>query len=187
MKNRQIKNLTITAMLFAIGLVLPFFTAQLPQLGNMLLPMHIPVFLCALICGWKYGFTMAFLLPLIRSLLFGMPPMYPTAVAMAFELGTYALVLGALYAHSKWQCIRALYRCMLTAMLAGRVVWGVVLAVLLSSSGSALTLSMFISSAFLNAAAGIVLQLVLIPAIMTALDRTRLVPFQRRMLKPSQS
>ena len=119
--NKHVKNLTLTAMFLAIGLVLPFLTGQLQQIGNMLLPMHIPVFLCALICGWKWGLPMAIILPLMRSLIFGMPPLYPTAVAMAFELGTYAFVAGFLYEKSKWTCIRALYRCMLIAMVAAVV------------------------------------------------------------------
>ncbi len=84
-------------MFFALGLLLPFLTGQIPQIGNMLLPMHLPVFLCALICGWQYALPMAAALPLLRSLMFGMPPIYPTAVAMAFELATYAFVTGFIY------------------------------------------------------------------------------------------
>lgn len=180
MKNKAIKNLTLTAMFLAIGLVLPFFTGQIQQIGNMLLPpMHIPVFLCALVCGWKYGLPMAFILPVFRSFLFGMPPLYPTAVSMAFELAAYAFVAGFLYEKSRWQCTKALYRCMLAAMAAGRIVWGVVQAVLLGLGGNAFTFKMFISGALLNAIPGIILQLVLIPMIMVALDRTKLVPFRR--------
>ena len=130
MKNKTIKNLTLTAMFLAIGLVLPFFTGQIQQIGNMLLPMHIPVFLCALVCGWKYGLPMAFILPVFRSFLFGMPPLYPTAVSMAFQ--------------------------------------------------------MFIDVALLNAIPGIILQLLLRPTIMVALDRTKLVPFRRSQKRKSE-
>ena len=183
MKSKTIKNLTLTAMFLAIGLVLPFFTGQIQQIGNMLLPMHIPVFLCALVCGWKYGLPMAFILPVFRSFLFGMPPLYPTAVSMAFELATYAFVAGFLYEKSRWQCTKALYRCMLTAMVVGRIVWGAVQALLLGLGGNAFTFKMFISGALLNAIPGIILQLVLIPMIMVALDRTKLVPFRRAKKK----
>lgn len=178
MKN-NLKNLTLTAMFLAIGLLLPFLTGQIPQIGSMLLPMHIPVFLCALICGWPYALPMAFVLPLMRSLIFGMPPLFPTAVSMAFELGTYAFVAGFLYAHSRWQCVRALFRCILIAMVAGRAVWGAVQAVLLGLSGNAFTFSAFLSGSLLNAIPGIVIQLILIPSVMLALDRTKLVPFRR--------
>lgn len=179
MKNGAIKNLTLTAMFLAIGLVLPLFTGQIQQIGNMLLPMHIPVFLCALICGWRYGLPMAFVLPIFRSFIFGMPPLYPTAIGMAFELAAYAFVAGFLYERSRWQCTKALYRCMLIAMVSGRIVWGAVQAVLLGMGGNAFTFQMFIGGALLNAIPGIILQLTLIPAVMVALDRTKLVPFRR--------
>ena len=179
MQYSKTKNLTLTAMFLAMGLVLPFLTGQIQQVGNMLLPMHIPVFLCALICGWRYGAPMAFILPIMRSFLFGMPPLYPTAVSMAFELATYAFVAGFMYQHSRWQCTRALYRCLIIAMIAGRVVWGIAQAVLLGLSGNAFTMQAFVAGAFLNAIPGIILQLILIPAVMVALDRAKLVPFRR--------
>lgn len=177
MKNKNITNLCLAAMFLAVGLILPMFTGQIPQIGNMLLPMHIPVLLCGLICGWKYGFAVGFITPLMRSVLFGMPMLYPTAVAMAFELMTYGFVIGILYEKSRWQCVRALYRCMFTAMLSGRIVWGIVEMLLLGVGNGGFTLQAFLGAAFFNAIPGIVLQLIAIPAIMTALNRTGLVPF----------
>ena len=97
MKKINVNKLGLSAMFMALGLVLPFFTGQIQNIGNMLLPMHIPVFLCGLICGWKYGAVVGFILPLMRSVLFGMPVMFPNAVAMAFELMTYGLVVGLIY------------------------------------------------------------------------------------------
>lgn len=179
MKN-QIKNLTISAMFMAIGIVLPFFTGQIPQIGNMLLPMHIPVFLCGLICGWQYGAAVGFILPLMRSVLFTMPPLFPNATAMAFELLTYGLVAGLLYSRSRWQCIVALYRSVIAAMVAGRVVWGVAEIILLGISGTAFTWEAFMAGALLNAVPGIIVQLVLVPAVMVALNRTGLVRFRKQ-------
>ena len=175
----KIKNLTLAALFLALGLVLPFFTGQIPQIGSMLLPMHLPVFLCGLICGWQYGAAVGFVVPLLRSVLFGMPPLFPTATSMTFELLTYGLVVGLLYSRSRWQCVRALYRCLIAAMLAGRAVWGVVQAVLLGATGSSLTMQVFMASAFLNAIPGIIVQLILIPVVMLALNRTGLVPFRK--------
>lgn len=183
MKNETIKKMTLSAMFIAIGLVLPFFTGQIPQIGNMLLPMHIPVLLCGLICGWQYGLLVGFVLPLLRYVLFGMPILFPTGVAMAFELATYGLVAGLLYGLSRWQCIIALYRSLITAMLAGRVVWGVVQLVLMGISGGMFTWQMFVAAAFLNAIPGIAIQLILIPAIMVALNRTGLAPFKKKQIK----
>lgn len=173
---RQVtKNIALSAMFIAIGLVLPFFTGQIPQIGSMLLPMHIPVFLCALICGWKYGLIVGILVPLVRSVMFGMPILFPTAISMAVELGAYGFVAGFLYERSRWKCIVALYRSIVTAMVIGRIAWGMAQIVLLGISGSVFTWKMFVTGAVLHAIPGIMIQLILIPIIMIALNRTGLV------------
>lgn len=177
MKNNNAKNLALSAMFVAIGLVLPFFTGQIPQFGNMMLPMHIPVLLCGLICGWKYGAVVGFTTPILRSFVFGMPILYPTAIGMAFELMTYGFVIGFLYGRSRWKCIIALYRCLIIAMLSGRIVWGLAQMVLLGVGRDGFTYQAFIAGAFLNAIPGIIIQLVLIPSVMVVLNRTGLVTF----------
>ena len=174
----HIQNLVLAAMLTAVGIVLPFFTGQIPQIGNMLLPMHLPVLVCGLICGWQYGGITGFVLPLLRYMLFGMPPM-PNGISMAFELAAYGAIAGFLYNHSRWQCIISLYRCLLIAMVGGRIVWGAASMVVLGLGGGAFPWQMFLAGAFLNAIPGIILQLVLIPALMLALHRTGLVRFRR--------
>lgn len=176
---KSIKNLTLSAIFMAVGIVLPFFTGQIPAIGNMLLPMHIPVFLCGLICGWQYGAAVGFILPLFRSLLFGAPLMFPTACAMALELMTYGLVAGLLYNRSRWQCVLSLYRSILIAMICGRVVWGAAQIIFLGIGGNIFTWEAFAAGAFLNAIPGIILQLVFIPAVMIALNKTGLVPFKK--------
>lgn len=177
--SRHIKNTSLSAMFLALGILLPFVTGQIPAVGSMLLPMHIPVLLCGLICGWQYGLTVGFVLPLLRSFLFSMPPMFPTAISMAFELATYGFVIGMLYARSKWHCIVSLYRCMFLSMLAGRVVWGIVQMLLLGVGKDGFTFSAFLAGAFLHALPGIVLQLVLIPLVMVALRKAKLVPLRK--------
>lgn len=168
----RVRRLTLSAMLLALGIVLPFFTMQLEEIGNMLLPMHLPVMLCGLICGWKYGGVVGFILPLLRSLLFGRPVMYPNAAAMALELMTYGIVVGLVYTALGRGRLWQVYAALVSAMLAGRAVWGCVYAALLGASGSAFTLSAFLAGAFLNAIPGIVLQLVLIPAIIAILKKS---------------
>ena len=181
MKNARqtTKNFVLAAMFMALGLVLPFLTGQIQQIGNMLLPMHLPVLVCGLICGWQYGAVVGFVLPLLRFVLFGMPPIYPMGISMAFELAAYGFLVGWLYSHSRWQCIISLYRCLLAAMVGGRLVWGAVRVLLSGVAGQAFTWEMFLSGALLTAIPGIVLQLTLIPALMLALDRTGLVKFRR--------
>lgn len=176
---RTTKNLTFSAMFLAIGMVLPFLTGQIPQIGSMMLPMHIPVLLCGLICGWQYGAVLGFILPLIRYFIFGMPVIFPTGLAMAFELMTYGFVAGFLYENSRWKCIVSLYRSLITAMAAGRFVWGVAQMILLGISGGKFTMTMFLTGALFNAVPGIIIQLVLIPAVMIALKKTGMVHFQK--------
>ncbi len=172
----NVKKLAVTAMLFAVGMVLPFFIGQIPAIGKMLLPMHIPVLLCGFIVGWQYGALIGFLLPIVRGLVFGMPPLYPNAVAMAFEMAAYGFVSGYLYSHARWQCTKMLYISLVTAMLAGRIVWAFAEVILLGIGGNTFTWEMFAAGAFLNAIPGIIVQLVLIPLIMVALRRAKVVP-----------
>lgn len=173
MKNKNTNRFVLAAMFLAVGLILPFFTGQIPQVGKLLLPMHIPVFLCGLICGWKYGMVVGFMTPLVRSMLFGMPVLFPTAVGMAFELMTYGFLIGFLYERSHWKCIRSLYRCMLLTMLGGRLVYGLVEIILLGFGG--FTIKAYLMSTFVYAVPGIIAQLIIIPAIMFALNKTGLV------------
>lgn len=165
MKDKDLKNIGLSALFLAIGLVLPFFTGQIPRIGNMLLPMHIPVFVCSFVCGWKYGAVMGITLPLIRSVVFGMPVLYPVAIAMSVELAIYGLVSGLIYGRSKKQNVKIIYVALLVAMIGGRVCWGVAELLLLGMMGNIFTWQMFIAGAFINAIPGIILQLILIPAI----------------------
>ncbi len=186
MKKEKILKFVLAAMFLALGLVLPFLTGQIPQIGNMLLPMHIPVILCGLICGPKYGLTVGVIMPLLRWSLFSVPVLYPNAIAMAFELAAYGFLVGFLFGRARWQCIKSLYRCLITAMLGGRVVWGVVMAVLMGIGTDGFTFSAFISGAFLTAIPGIILQLVAIPGIMLTLNKTHLVRFSNKKVKQAE-
>lgn len=177
-RRKSISNLVLSAMFIAIGLVLPFITGQLRQIGNMLLPMHIPVILCGFICGWQYGLAAGAVLPVLRSILFGMPVLYPNATAMAFELASYGFITGIIYSHSKKQGIFSIYKSLICAMLGGRIIWGIVEVLLLGIGDSGFTYHMFIAGAFLNSVPGIVLQLILIPAIMVALNRAKIIHFK---------
>ena len=179
MKKQSTRKLVFAALLLALGLVLPFLTAQIPQVGSMLLPMHLPVLLCGFVCGWPYGLLVGAVTPLLRSMLFGMPPPYPTAVAMAFELAAYGGIAGFLYNRSRWQCVVALYRALLAAMVGGRIVWAAVRVVMTGVASVPFTWQIFLTEALVNAIPGIILQLVFIPVLMVALDRTGMVRFRR--------
>lgn len=168
------KKLTLAALFIALGIALPFVTGQIPQIGSMLLPMHIPVLLSGFVLGGPLGFLVGLITPLLRSVLFTMPPMIPVALAMAPELGVYGLVSGLVYrrfpANEKGSLLRIL-SALIAAMIAGRVVWGLAMWLLLRSSGGAFSFQAFLAGAFVNAVPGIAVQLVLIPILVSALHR----------------
>ncbi len=168
------KRVVLSAMFIAVGIVLPFFTGQIQYIGNMLLPMHIPVFLCGLICSWQYGAAVGCILPLLRSMLFSMPALYPNAVAMAFELAAYGLITGLLYAQFKNKNLRAVYLSILPAMLGGRLVWGVAQTLLLGPGENGFTFATFMAGGFANAVPGIILQLILLPSVILLVKKAHI-------------
>lgn len=174
-----LRKMVLSAMFIAIGLILPFFTGQLPQIGSMLLPMHIPVLLCGLVCGWYYGAFVGLILPVTRFLLFSMPPLYPTALSMSIELCVYGLTIGLIYSMFRKQSPWRVYAAMIPAMLLGRLAWGGAQIVLLGLQGTPFTFRAFLAGAFVNAVPGIVLQFLLIPSVMTILHYTGLQRFKR--------
>ena len=93
-----IRRMVTTAVCLALCMVLPFLTGQIPQIGSALSPMHIPVLLAGFLCGPWWAMAVGAVAPLLRFALFGMPPIFPTGVAMCFELAAYGLVSGLLYA-----------------------------------------------------------------------------------------
>lgn len=173
MKKKSVKTLTLAAMFLAMGMVLPFFTAQIKEIGNTLLPMHIPVLFCGLICGPQYGLAVGFILPLLRGAVFSMPPLYPNGIWQAFELATYGFVIGLLYARFSKKSIGAVFVSLIAAMVSGRIVWGIVKTIVLGLGGELFTFQAFLAGGLLDAIPGIILQLILIPAIMGALNRSK--------------
>lgn len=137
--------------------------------------MHFPVLFSGLLLGPLYGLLLGILIPLLRSALFGMPPIFPTALAMAFELGTYGVVIGFLYSRFTEKSWKAVLFSLIVAMLSGRAVWGAVDFLLLGILGKSLTLSMFFSAVFLSSVPGILLQLFLIPLLMERLEKANAV------------
>ena len=173
-RSSQVLRLTYSALYLAIAMVLPFLTGQIPEIGSMLCPMHIPVLLCGFVCGWAHGLLVGLVAPLLRFLFFGMPPLYPTAIAMSAELAVYGAVSGVLFRllpRKPW----AVFAALLGAMAAGRVVWGLAQYALLQLRGELFSGAMFVAGAITSAIPGIILHILLIPAIVIALDKAGLV------------
>ena len=133
-----------------------------------------PVLLCGYVCGWKYGLIVGAVVPLLRSVMFGMPPLLPTAAAMAFELAAYGAFTGILYKRLP-KTVLSIYISLAGAMIAGRLVWGLVSIFFYGIVGNTFSIQIFLAAIFFNAIPGIILQIVLIPAMIMALKRAKAV------------
>lgn len=172
--SNRVRRLTYAAVYLALAIILPFLTGQIPEIGAMLCPMHIPVLLCGFACGWPWGSAVGLIAPLLRSALFGMPKLYPTAIAMTFELATYGLISGLLYRRlpkRTW----SVYVSLIAAMVAGRLVWGGAQYILLTTQGTIFTMKMFLAGAITTAIPGIILHIILIPVLVLMLRKTKLL------------
>ena len=166
----KIQKMVLAALFLALAYVLPFLTGQIPEIGSMLCPMHIPVLLCGFVCGWPWGLVVGLIAPLFRSLTLGMPPLFPTALCMAFELAAYGAVSGLM--HKLLPRKKTYIYCSLVvAMIVGRLVWGAAMFICLGLRGGSFTLTAFLSGAVINAVPGIVLQIVLIPILVMVMER----------------
>lgn len=169
-KKISTKKLVLSASLMALGMILPMLTMQIPTIGNMLLPMHIPVLLCGFICGAPYGALIGFALPIVRSIVFGAPIMMPNALAMSFELLCYGFFSGFFYGLLKKRNGQ-IYISLILTMFIGRAVWGCVTYILYYILGSRLTWKLFFVQAYVNSILGIIIQLTIIPCIVKATKR----------------
>ena len=170
-----VRQLVFAAVCLALCLVLPFLTGQIPQVGSMLCPMHIPVLLAGFLCGPWWAMAVGAVAPALRYLLFSMPPLLPTGLGMTFELLVYGLVAGLLYRllPKRNGCI---YVALIAAMVAGRIVWGVASIVIYGAMGNAFTWPIFFAGAFGNAIPGIVVHIILIPVLVMALKKAKIIP-----------
>lgn len=166
-----IRDMAYAAVCLALCLALPFLTGQIPEVGNMLCPMHLPVLLAGFLCGPWWGAVVGAIAPVYRYFLFGMPPIFPTGFAMCFELAVYGLVSGWLYRRLP-EKRRSVYISLVAAMAAGRIVWGLVMMMVAAGGAAEFTWAVFLSGALLNAIPGIVLQLVLIPVLVLVLRKS---------------
>ena len=167
-------KMILSALFLALAYVMPFLTGQIPEVGSMLCPMHIPVLLCGFICGPVWGATVGIAAPLFRSLTLGMPPLFPTALCMAFELAAYGAVSGL--AHKFLPRRKPFIYCsLIIAMVVGRIIWGAAMFICLGLSGGSFTFAAFIAGAITNAIPGIIVQIILIPIIVMLLENTKIL------------
>ena len=169
----QVKRAMITAVCIALCVVLPMAFHAIANAGPIFLPMHIPVLLAGFLCGPWWAMVVGLVAPMLRHSLFLMPPLV-TAIAMSFELAAYGLFSGLLYRLLPKKTVN-IYVSLIGAMILGRIVWGIAMVVISGVTGSAFTWSAFMAGALLNAIPGIILHIVLIPILVMALKRAKVL------------
>ena len=169
----SIKRMTLTAVCVALCVVLPIAFHSIPNAGSVFLPMHIPVLICGLICGWPYGLLCGLLGPFLSSFT-GMPPM-SVLPGMMVECAVYGAAAGLMMRFVRTGKLYVdLYICLPVAMLAGRVISGLVKAWILTPGG--VSMAAWATASFVTGLPGILIQLVLIPPILGALMRAHMIP-----------
>ena len=160
----EVYKIVLSAMFLGLSIILPFITMNNPSLGNMFCLMHFPVLLCGFICGWKYGLTIGLVAPILRFVIAGMPPIYPTALAMSAELGAYGAISGIMYNVLPKKKL-FVYISLIISIIIGKLVWGITMFGLLGFTFSKFGISAFFVQGFINAVPGLILQIILIPII----------------------
>jgi len=170
--SKRLRALVYAAVCLALCMILPILTGHIPQIGKMLSPMHIPVYLCGFLVGWPWAVAVGFIAPLLRGALFSYPALVPGGISMAFELATYGFVSGFLYPIllKRFKRAAAVYAVLIIAMVCGRIVWGILRFIIGTISSAGFTMEQFIAGALTQAIPGIILHLILIPVLVLTLE-----------------
>lgn len=167
MKNTR--TLVEASLFLALGFIFPTLFHMFGMgNGKVFLPMHIPVFLCGFLCGKNYGALVGFLTPVLTSIFTGLPPFYPIGISMGIELCVYGFMSGYLYHNTN-----KIYLSLLVSMVMGRMVNGVVQVILLSFTDVSYSFEIFITTSFIQAIPGILLQLCLVPFVVYTYEKLR--------------
>ena len=171
MKKTNVYKLSLSAMFLALIFVLPLLTGQIPQLGERFCPMHIPVFLCGYLCSGYWGMLIGFIGPILRSVTVGVPaPLFPKALSIAFELAAYGAVSGFLYKLMPRKRSN-LYLSLIISMVSGRLVRAVVILCFAGLDVTSFDFSAFWTAVVVNAVPGMIIQILLIPVLVSAAER----------------
>jgi Protein of unknown function (DUF1393). len=167
------KKMVFTGLFIALGVLLPVAFHSIPNAGSIFLPMHIPVLLCGLICGWPFGLACGILSPLLSSIFTGMPPM-AYLPSMLCELAVYGIISGVLLKSVRTgKSMADIYISLIGAMISGRIVYGILNAAIFNVGQY--SISIWLASAFITSIPGIIIQLVIIPILVFSLEKAKLI------------
>ncbi len=165
------KKLVITALCIAIGIVLPTMLHGIPNAGSIFLPLHFTVLICGLTCGAVYGGISGVLTTLLSHMMTGMPPAF-ILPSMICELATYGIIAGFMYDFIKVRNKNTkIVVSLVSAMLLGRIVYGLLNAILFQVG--TYNLNIWMTSMFITALPGIIVQLLLIPFVVRAIEKIK--------------
>lgn len=180
MKKIKVRDMTITAMFIALGVILPYIFHTVEISGRIFLPIHIPVILCGLICGPFLGSICAIAVVPLCFALTGLPILYPVGLIMILELIAYAVTVSIIFrVLKKFNLIFSLYVALISAMIIGRGVLGLSSYIIYGVVGDGYAFSAFISAAFVTAFPGIIIQLILIPWLYILLKKAKLIDIEQ--------
>ena len=173
-KMSNVKKAVIAAVCIALCYVLPLFFHGIQNAGSIFLPMHIPVFLCGLICGWQYGLLCGIAGPILSSVLTGMPPVAKLP-SMVIELAIYGVITGLMMKliHTG-KTYADLYISLIVAMICGRIVAGCLQAFIFAAG--TYSMGAWVTAYIVTRWPGTLIQLIFIPTIVVALMKSRIMP-----------
>lgn len=154
------REIVFAGLFIAMGLILPIIFHTFTMGGPAFLPMHIPVLIAGLLLSPKTALFVGIITPILSSVLTGMPPVYPMLPIMIFELATYGFV-AALCSRKFYL---GLYPSMFIAMIAGRIMAGLVVAVLAFGFGFPTNPIPYVYGAIMTGIPGIIIQILVVPA-----------------------
>lgn len=161
------KEIVLSGLLLAGGLILPMIFHMFGMTGPIALPMHIPVLIGGFLLPPQLALALGIITPIVSGLLTGMPVMFPMSIIMAVELGTYGLVASLTTRKLKLSPIPSL----ITAMILGRIMAGITVAVLVQLFAVKMNPIVFVQGAVVTGIPGIIIQLIFIPTLIYSIKR----------------
>lgn len=164
--NIKTKKLTYSSLLLALGIILPQVFHLFGASGSIFLPMHIPVLLAGFFLGGSSAAVIGIIAVLLSEIVTGMPPV-PILYFMLVEVAVYGLVAGLAYKKFRLN----IYVSLIIAMIAGRVASGLTVFILQQLLGLKISAISYVIGSVVTGLPGIIIQLILIPMIVLAVER----------------